>query len=259
MNKPMALLVGVIALVIFTLPILLPEELGVPGPRLAAPSSEYWLGTDRLGRDVAYRSFLGLIYTLERGLMVLALSVLVGLLAALISSVAYGYIADRFLIIVAEAIRSLPGILLAILFATFGFPVFTVLVIFYWTPIWRLLRNLLANQREKPYVLAARLFGLSTFRVLLCEVFPNISRRLTPYLPVVLAEIIGVIAALEFLGIGVEVDQPSLGGMLRNSMQLGFAAPWSWLPGLFLLVCVIWLLTLWADVAQGRRNCRPLR
>ncbi|MFC1749157.1 ABC transporter permease [Pseudomonadota bacterium] len=258
MSRSMALLVGVIAFVIFTLPMLLPVELSNPGPRLASPSVEHWFGTDQLGRDIAYRSFLGLIYTLEKGLMVLALCVLVGLLAALISSMTYGKTTDRFLIIIAEAIRSLPGIPLAILFATFGFPVFTILVVFYWIPVWRLLRNLLVNQREKPYILAARLFGLSTFRVLLCEVFPNISHRLIPYLPVILAEIIGVIAALEFLGIGIEVDQPSLGEILSHSIQLGFAAPWSWLCGLFLLVCVIWLLTLLADHSQRRRNCQPL-
>lgn len=258
MNKALIWLLVAILVAIVSLPMLVPGDYGVSGPRLAPPTSEHWLGTDRLGRDVAFRSLVGFAYSLSRALLVLGMSAAVGLWAALISSLSYGGLPDRLLVIVAEAIRSLPGILLVILFAAFGIPVFFVLIVFYWSPIWRLLRNLLASQRDMPYVLAARLFGLSGFRAMLGEAFPNVWHRVLPYLPVVLAEILGVMAALEFLGIGVALDQPSLGTMLRDSIQLGFAAPWAWLPSMTLLVLIIWSLALSSDMARARRIWRPL-
>ncbi|MEW5911309.1 MAG: ABC transporter permease subunit [Thermodesulfobacteriota bacterium] len=251
-------LVAAALLLFLVAPSFMPYNIGQPGQRLAAPSLSHWLGTDRLGRDVAYRSIAGIVFSLGRAITVLILAVAVGVTAAVLSTIYYRQGLDRSLVILAETIRSFPFIILMLLFLAIKFPLSPIFVAYYWVPVWRLMRGALASQRHKPYVLAASFFGWPKVRVIFSELLPNLWIRLFTNLPAILADILASLSALEFLGIGVEIRTPSLGGQLLDSVQLGFRAPWCWLPSLVGLVFLVWGLTFISRQAQRKQAWTPL-
>jgi peptide/nickel transport system permease protein len=233
-------------------------ELGVSGERLAPPGAAHWFGTDRMGRDVGARTAAGLLFSLGRAVVVLIGALAVGLPVAVLSVRTFGGAIDRTIAFLAETIRSLPFLALLLLCLTLKLPGLPVFLLYYWIPVWRLSRGAMAPQRNSPYVLSASLFGFSRTRVIITELLPNAWPGIYNNLPSLLADILAVLAALEFLGIGSEIGRPSLGGMLLDSVQLGFAAPWSWLPSLIMLMVFIWGLTLVSHLLQRRQAWTPL-
>lgn len=235
-----------------------PPDVPFQSPALLAPNADHWLGTDRLGRDVAYTSLLGLGRSLLSAIGILAISLVLGCAAASVSVLTYERRLDSAIIVTVETIRAFPSVLLAVLFATLGAPVALSLIAYYWAPIWRLLRSLMIVQIRKPYFLSAQLFGYSRIRCVVTELLPNVWHRVTPSLSVLLAEILSVQAALEYLGLGVSLDAPSLGQILLQSVELGFVAPWIWLPALLFLIFVIVGLATTSRYMQRRRSWIPL-
>lgn len=228
------------------------------GQRLETPSKAHWLGTDRIGRDVAARTIAGLSFTLAKALAVLLGSLLIGIPIAVISVRSFGGFPDKSIAFVAEVIRSLPFIVLLLLCLTLKIPGIPVFIFYYWIPVWRLCRGAMAPQRNAPYLMSANLFGFSKTRGIIAELFPNIWPNIYNNLPALLADIIAVLAALEFLGVGSDIGQPSLGGMLLDSIQLGFSAPWSWVPSLIILIIFIWGLTMCSHSLQRKQEWTPL-
>ncbi len=143
------------------------------------------------------------------------------------------------MVLTAEALRSFPTLVLVLLFASVGLPVAALLILYFWVPVWRVVRSALVSQQRQPYAITARLIGMRPFRVLVTEVTPNIMAGLSPYAASLLAEILAAQAAIEFLGFGPPIDQPSLGGMLLYAVQLGFVAPWVWVPSLVVVVAAV--------------------
>ncbi len=219
------------------------------GELLISPNTEYWFGTDSLGRSILARSLGGMAASFGNAIVVLFGAIVIGSLMAIISILQLDNKVDQAIILLVEAIRAFPTIVLVLLFAAAGIPNTILLISFFWTAIWRLLRNLLAIQQNQPYALNAQLFGMLKPQVLLIEVLPNVWSSVRNYLPALLAEILSVQTALEFLGFGVTLDKVSLGRLLSEALSLGFAAPWVWIPSLTLLIisvsALIWLnLTL---------------
>lgn len=219
------------------------------GELLISPTAEYWFGTDSLGRSILARSLGGMAASFGNAIVVLFGAIVIGSLMAIISILQLDKKVDQAIILSVEAIRAFPTIVLVLLFAAAGIPNTILLILFFWTSIWRLLRNLLAIQQNQPYALNAQLFGMLKPQVLLIEVLPNVWSSVRNYLPALLAEILSVQTALEFLGFGVTLDEVSLGRLLSEALSLGFAAPWVWIPSLVLLIisvsALIWLnLTL---------------
>lgn len=219
------------------------------GELLIPPNTEYWFGTDSLGRSILARSMDGMAASFGNAFVVLSGAIVIGSLMAIISILQLDKKVDQAIILSVEAIRAFPTIVLVLLFAAAGIPNTILLISFFWTSIWRLLRNLLAIQQNQPYALNAQLFGMLKPQVLLIEVLPNVWSSVRNYLPALLAEILSVQTALEFLGFGVTLDEVSLGRLLSEALSLGFAAPWVWIPSLALLIisvsALIWLnLTL---------------
>ena len=209
------------------------------GELLISPNAEYWLGTDSIGRSVLARSLDGMTASFGNAIVVLFGAIVIGGLMAIISILQLDKKVDQAIILSVEAIRAFPTIVLVLLFAAAGIPNTILLISFFWTSIWRLLRNLLAVQQRQPYALNAQLFGMSKPQVLLVEVIPNVWPAVRNYLPALLAEILSVQTALEFLGFGVALDDISLGRLLAEALSLGFAAPWVWVPSLILVIILV--------------------
>jgi len=218
---------------------------------LRPPSGSAVFGTDALGRDVCYRTVLGFGYTFGQAAIVLGASLLIGLIAAVISALKFQRWPDRLIVVFAESLRSYPALLLVLMFAAVGAPPIYLLILYFWIPIWRSFRFELTSQQREPYVLWMRLMGRSGPLVLLTEVFPNVLPRTMPYVVGLLSEVIAAQAAIEFLGFGPDIEQPSLGRILLESGQVGVSASWVWMPSL--LVLVITALSVTWVVRRYRR------
>jgi ABC-type dipeptide/oligopeptide/nickel transport system permease subunit len=154
----------------------------------------------------------------------------------------------------AEAMRAFPTLLLVLLFAAVGLPASLLLAVYFWIPIWRTLRSELVTQQRQPYVLSARLLGLSRLRVLIQDVVPNVAPRALPYAAGLMSEIISAQCAVEFLGFGPPLEQASLGGLLLEASHLGLRAPWVWAPSLVTITLLVFAIA-WT-VCRYRQTIR---
>jgi peptide/nickel transport system permease protein len=197
--------------------------------RLQSPDRQHWLGTDELGRDELSRIIFGARISVQVGISVVAISLVVG---ALIGSLAgfYGGLLDRFFNrIVINTLLAFPGILLAVAIVAFLGPGIGKLVIALslggWIGYARLIRGEILKAKEMEYVQAAKALGAPDWRVLAFHIWPNVVS------PVIVQSAIGLAAAilseatLSFLGLGVPPPMPSWGGMLNDGRAHIFDAP----------------------------------
>jgi peptide/nickel transport system permease protein len=209
------------------------------------PDSEYWLGTDELGRDVWARLVFAGRVSGTVGLAATALFVVIGTVLGLISGF-YGGRVDLLIQRVTEVFMSLPWLIVIItLVAIFGASMYNIILVIgflSWTGVCRLVRGQVLSTRELDYTTAARCIGASNMRIIFRHVFPNVLA------PVIVAATFGVAASiltetgLSFLGLGVRPPTPSWGNMITQATKVVVMEqrPWQWLPpGLMIAVCVL--------------------
>ena len=216
---------------------------------LLPPGWPNLLGTDRLGRDVALVTLSASAYSVILALMVLAISTGLGLCTALISATFWEKWPDGLLSVSAEAIRSFPSLVLALLFLAASVPVNFVLMLYFWIPIWRVMRSRLAAQRNRPYVLVSLLAGHTRLRTMAVHVLPNVMSGFRNIILLLFVEILSVQAGLEFLGFSAPLSRPTLGNVTSEAMRLGGSFAWVWLPAA--LVAAVIAVTL---VQFSRQN-----
>jgi peptide/nickel transport system permease protein len=213
-----------------------------PANRLLNPSSDYWFGTDDLGRDVFSRTVYGARISLLVGITVMVGAIALGSLIGLIAG--YYQRIDTTLMRVMDGFEAFPSILLAIaIMATFGSAtrnvIFALSVVF--APnIARLVRSTTLMNREQPYVESARAIGLGDKAILVRYIFMNSLSPLIVQSTFVIAFAILAEASLSFLGAGVPPDTPTWGSMVSSGQPRLQQAWWiSVFPGTFLFVTVL--------------------
>jgi peptide/nickel transport system permease protein len=230
------------------------QRLLPPGAR-GADGTLHLLGTDRFGRDLLTRMMLA-------GRISLAIGVGGSLLAAGLGVVIgagsgwLGGAVDRFFMAVADAMLSIPRLILLLLCAALWQPgvatVVFVLAATGWMGVARLVRAEVLGVRERAFVDAARTTGASGERLLLRHILPNSMG------PAIVAATLGVgnaillEAGLAFLGLGVQPPHPSWGNLIAGGRDLIVNAPWvAVAPGLALIVTVC-CCTLLGDEMRDR-------
>ena len=192
--------------------------------RLAAPSENHLLGTDRLGRDIYSR----LLYGGRRLVAIAVVSVTLGLLLGVPFGVLAGYwggLSDTVAMRIVDGLLAFPGLLLYLLFVTLaqawkfeGVMIDIVLVaalsLAFVPEVARLSRGSVLGEKQKEYVEAARAMGESSVNIALSQILPNIISPLIVTATVRLGLVILIVAALSFLGLGTPPPTPDWGSDL---------------------------------------------
>jgi peptide/nickel transport system permease protein len=213
-----------------------------PVVRLEGPSSDYWFGTDDLGRDVFSRAIYGARISLLVGITVMIGATFLGSVIGLVAG--YYQRIDTVLMRVMDGLEAFPSILLAIaIMATFGSAtrnVILALSVVFAPNIARLVRSTTLMNREQPYVESARAIGLGDFAILVRYIFMNSISPLIVQATFVIAFGILAEASLSFLGAGVPPDTPTWGSMVSSGQPRLQQAWWiSVFPGTFLFITVL--------------------
>lgn len=207
------------------------------------PGQDFLLGTDRLGRDVASRLLYGGRISLWVGFVAVGISISIGTFLGLISGYFRGII-DELVMRFVDIMLCFPTFFLILSVIAFLEPniqnIMMVIGLTSWMGVTRLVRAETLSLREREFVLAARLAGSSTRKILFRHILPN---ALAPILISATLGIAGAIlveSSLSFLGLGVQPPVASWGNMLLDGKSAIEIAPWlSWYPGLAILITVL--------------------
>ncbi len=222
----------------------------------------YFLGTDDQGRDVLSAVFYGLRLSLGVGLLGVAASGALGVALGLIAGYAGGWV-DTLVMRVADVQLTFPAILIALVVdgvakAALGghmetgtaVAIIVVSIGFsFWVQYARTVRSSVMVEKNKDYVQAARLIGLSPRTIMVRHVLPNVAGPVFVIATINLALAIITEATLSFLGTGLPETMPSLGTLIRTGNRFLFSGEW-WIvafPSLALagLVIAVNLLGDW--------------
>ncbi len=216
----------------------------------------YLLGTDDQGRDILSALMYGTRISLFVGLAAVALSLVIGVLLGLISGAVGGWV-DSFLMRLCDVVSSFPAILVALLIAGVAralypnaaegvaFGVLVLAIAFAgsngWVQYARTVRASTMVERGKEYVHAARVTGVSKWRIMLKHILPNVMGPVMVLATIQVATAIITEATLSFLGVGVPPTSPSLGTLIRVGNDYLFSGEW-WItifPGLMLVLIAL--------------------
>ena len=211
----------------------------------------YLLGTDPQGRDMLSAMIYGLRTSLLVGLASVALAAVVGILLGLVAGY-FGGVLDAAIMRVADIQLSFPAILIALLIdgvtrtalprnlhQELAVPILVVAIAAsFWVQYARTVRGLVLVERGREYVLAAKVTGVATPRILFSHILPNVLGPVLVIATINLALAVLTEATLSFLGVGLPSTQPSLGSLVRIGNEFVFSGDW-WIsagPGMLLVL-----------------------
>ncbi|SNS87051.1 peptide/nickel transport system permease protein [Noviherbaspirillum humi] len=231
-----------------------------PGASAFDGHISYWLGTDDQGRDMLSAILYGLRVSMLVGVASTLLALAIGLTLGLIAGF-FGGKADAAVMRLADLQLSFPAILIAlILLALLGKgtgKIIAALVAVQWAYYARTTRGAAMVERNKEYIDAARLLGLSRASILFRHLLPNCLPPLIVVATLQIAAAISLEATLSFLGVGLPVTEPSLGLLIANGFQYILTGKYwiSFFPGLALLATIV-AINLVADRLRDVLNPR---
>jgi len=250
-------LVAMIVLVVILIGVIFAPLLATHDPNkldivnaLQGPSKDHLLGTDKTGRDIFSRLLYGGRTSLLGALGVIVISVVIGVPVGLFSGF-YGGKIDAVLMRIADVVVSFPALLLAfILVASFGRGLQNAIIalgIIYVPMLARLTRSLVLVEKNKTYVEAAFSIGFSDMNILFLQILPNCISTLLVQLTLDLGYAMLDLAAMSFLGLGVQPPTADWGYMLEDGRAFLTTHPMMALaPGLAIIATVV-ALNIFSD------------
>ncbi|MGE5588726.1 MAG: ABC transporter permease [Clostridia bacterium] len=208
------------------------------------------LGADRFGRDLFSRVVIGGRVSMTVGLLGTFLSVFIGAVVGSLSGY-YGGWVDVLIQRFTELLRSFPRIPLWLALAVIippswpstwvYFGIVTVLSLIGWMGVARVMRGMTLSLREKEYILAAKVIGVSDWKIIARHLIPN---TLSYLIVVSTLSVPGMIlgeSTISFLGLGIKEPMTSWGLLLSQAQSLSEleSHPWLMVPGIFIMIAVL--------------------
>ena len=233
------------------------ESGGVRFPKQAEPSGSHLMGTTVQSTDVLSRVIWGARTAVEVVVLAVVFSILIGVPLGLVSGYVGGRL-DRFLVLINDALFAFPYLLLAIVIAfllsdKFGQGIITAAVaitVVYIPQYFRVVRNHVISVREESYVEAARALGASRFTIIRRYVFSNVIQSVPSIATLNAADAILTLAALGFLGYGIQPTDAAEWGYDINR-AIDDAGAGIWWTGLFPGLAIVLLVTGFTLVGEG--------
>ncbi|MQT77030.1 ABC transporter permease [Pseudomonas helleri] len=210
---------------------------------LIAPGSDYWLGTDQMGRDLLGRVLWGARITLTVAVSSVAIAMLVGVSVGAACGYYNGALSSVVMRIM-DSMIAFPRTLVAILVITVAgnsILSLTLAIAISSIPIYvRFFAGPVMALRNREFVLASKSIGVSDLRLLLVHILPNIGSLVIIQITVSLAEAILIGSGLSFLGLGPPPPTPEWGSMIAESRPLLTTHPYVlFAPGCALVLTIL--------------------
>ena len=232
-------------------------EFGLP----VGPRSEFWFGTDQLGRDIVVRLAYGARVSIIVGAISTLAAVGLGTAIGLAAGFLGGWV-DRVLSWLIDTTLSLPFLLFAISLVALAGPglmiTVVVIILFSWCPIARVVRGQVLGMREREFIEAARSLGSSRLRIMVVDVLPNLVVPLVVYGTLLVPQAIVFEATLSFLGLGVTPPTATWGAMLAEGAQLYRVAWWMVVIPAAAVLAITLALNLLGDSLRDAFDARKL-
>ena len=266
----LAVVVGLIIVVVFATVLAPydPAEQDIPA-RFQGPSADHLLGTDELGRDLLSRVIYGARIALGVAVPTVAIASLLGLLMGVMAGY-LGGATDRGMVVIIDALASVPAVVLALsVIAVLGPSVtnlILVLAIAFAPGYARVVRAMVLSTKRRPFVEAERALGAGRWRIVRQHIVPNLLAPMLVLMAMDLPSVIAAEAGLSFFGLGVPPPAPSWGAMLSTGFVYVRESPWTLIAAALALAITTIGITLFGESLRdvvdpklaGRRRGRAV-
>ena len=230
----------------------------LPTQTPSAPDKNHWLGTDDEGRDILARIIYGLRLSIVFAFILTVVSSAIGISVGAVQGYFGGktdIIIQRFL----EIWESLPQLFILIIIASVFPPGFwtllTIMLFFSWPALVGVVRAEFLRTRNFEFVKAAKALGVGNLRIMFKHILPNALVASITFIPFIMSEAIISLTALDFLGLGLSQDYPSLGDLVRQGKD-NLQASWI---GISIFLVLSSLLTMLIFIGEGIRDAFDTR
>ncbi len=222
-------------------------------PTPSSPDRRHWLGTDDEGRDILARILYGIRLSVFFAALLTIVSSFIGIVVGAVQGFFGGkidIIIQRFL----EIWESLPQLFILIIIASIFTPSFwsllLIMLLFSWPGLVGVVRAEFLRTRNFEFVKAAQALGVSSFGIMFRHILPNALVASVTFIPFIMSESIVSLTALDFLGLGLSHEYPSLGDLVRQGKD-NLQSPWI---GVSIFVVLSSLLTMLIFIGEGIRD-----
>ena len=222
-------------------------------------SGDHYLGTDPMGRDITARLLVAGQTSLLVGFFAMILSTLIGTVIGVVAGY-YGGKVNAALMRFVDAFLAFPSIFLLLALAAFIDPspvmITVIIAVTNWMEIARIVEAEVKSLRERDFVMAGRMLGLSNMHIMFRELLPNMVGPIIVAATLTVARAILLEAYISFLGYGIQPPLPSWGNMLNGAQQYLASAPWlAIVPGITITIAV----TSFNFIGDGLRDAFDVR
>jgi len=222
-------------------------------------TGDHYLGTDPLGRDLAARLLMAGRISLLVGFAAMLLSTLIGAVVGMVAGYRGGWLGASLMRVV-DAFLAFPSIFLLLALAALlkpsPFVITVIIALTSWMEIARIVEAEVRSLRERDFVQAGRMLGLSSAHIMFRELLPNVVGPIVVAATLTVARAILLEAYVSFLGYGIQPPLPSWGNMLNGAQQYLASAPWlAIVPGIAITIAV----TSFNFIGDGLRDALDVR
>ncbi|WP_010134898.1 ABC transporter permease [Ochrovirga pacifica] len=179
----------------------------------------FWLGTDKYGRDLLSRLIIGARISFSIGIVAVSISLVIGMLLGALAGYFGGFV-DSIIMWIINVTWSIPTILLVIaITVSLGkglWQIYVAVGLTMWVEVARVVRGQTISIKNRQYIEAAKVLGLSDFQIIIKHIIPNIIGPIIVISASNFAASILVESGLSFLGLGAQPPTPSWGIIIKN-------------------------------------------